>query len=99
MADGATIPVNDDGSIDRINIGGVEHMFKLTVNEESLEAVNSAAAAANAAATSAAATAAEAKTDMEAAADRLRSQVLDVLGCLSIDESGRICVSYTREDA
>ncbi len=98
MADTATIPVNDDGSIDRISVGGVEHMFKLTVNEESLKAVNSATTAANTAATNATSTAEAAKADMETATDNLRSQVLDVIGFLSVDESGRVCVTYTRED-
>lgn len=98
MAEDATIPVNDDGTIDRIVVGGVEHMFKLTVNEESLAAVSAATEAANTAAAAASDAAESVRREAQETSDSLRAQVLDVLGFLSVNEAGQVCITHTVEE-
>lgn len=98
MADSATIPVNEDGTIDRISVGGVEHRFALSVNPESLANINAATKAANTAATQATAKADAAVSQMKTTTDDLSAQVLAAIGYLSVDDQGRLCVTYEKED-
>jgi hypothetical protein len=44
-----SIPINQDGTINRIEVDGVEYYFELEVNPESLAKVNTATATCNAA--------------------------------------------------
>lgn len=97
MADSATIPVNEDGTIDRINVGGVEHRFSLSVNADSLANITAATDKANTAAAEATSKANAAVTKMEQATDDLSAQVLDAIGYLSVDDEGRLCVTYEEE--
>lgn len=98
MADSATIPVNDDGTIDRISVGGVEHRFALSVNEESLANINAATKAANTAAAQATSKADAAVSEMKTATGDLSAQVLAAIGYLSVDNHGRLCITYEEEN-
>lgn len=90
----ATVPVNEDGTVDRIVVGGVERMFSLTVSPSSLNEINQATSSANAAAKSAESKADAAVRSMSQATDELRASVLDVLAFMSVNDEGQPCVTY-----
>jgi|GEM_PF-1554484 len=93
----AIVPVNEDGTVDRITIGGVEHMFSLAVSPSSLEQINEATDKANKAAESADTKSDSAVRTMMQATDELRANVLDVLAFMSVNEVGQPCVTYLED--
>lgn len=97
MTDSATIPVNEDGTIDRISVGGVEHFFSLSVNADSLANITAATNKANTAASQATSKADAAVTKMEEATDDLSAQVLAAIGYLSVNDDGQLCITYEEE--